>query len=458
MPARAVGERLGALDRETFVAFCAALWRVRGYDVSREGNCLVATRGDERLGVLIPATHGPLCRRAATLRSRLPTSVAGDTAVDEADGDVSVDIVVTPVESTWARRVADRHAARFVDPTALANRLLYGIPRGDAASLTSRYLGVSTSSALGTDDDATVPTSRPMRFSTTGLVVAGVVCLVLAALVGGVWAPAGSGSFDDGAPTRTPPTDRSVDAGSQAASTTAQYPPGITAESVDSEKLADAHATAVAGRSYRLITRQSGTDRLDGSHRWSGAWQHAGVAGDRTWLYTVVGYDSTPNGTRLVQYTAYADGEYVYRRAGIREGLRYDRDAVRLGSEGYGFHTDRARRAVRLYLATTRVEVDQPSWRPDLYRVVATGRPTAVGGTVSNYTATAFVSREGFVSEMTVEFTRHESDDAEDVRFRLEYAAVDETQAEPPGWYDEAKAATAANPTDEQTAANTTED
>jgi hypothetical protein len=457
---RAVEERLNTLDQETLAAFCAALWRARGYDVRREGARLRATRGDERLRILVRAAHGPL-RVRTTLRSLLPSGVAGDAAGDERrETDIDVDVVVTPVDARWARRLADRHDARHVGSTALANCLLYAIPRSDADALTTRYLGVPMSSVLGTSGTRT-PTFRPTRSSTTGLVVAGVVCLVLAAVVGGVWTPAGSGfgAVDDGATAQTSPTSQSGAVANRTVSSAEQYPPGVSTGSVDARVLADAHAAAIAGRSYRLITRQSGTDTLDGSRRWSGAWQHAVVADNRTWLYAVVGYDDTPNGTRLVQYTAYADGKDVYRRADVNEGPRYDRSPARVTTDdGDGFHTDRARRAIQLYLTATRVEVDRPSWRPDLFRVVATGQPTAVDGVVSNYTATAFVSREGFVSELTVEFTRHEGGNADEVRFRLEYAAVDETEVNPPGWYDEARAATATNGTDTLTPTNATDD
>ena len=451
---RAVEERLNTLDQETLTAFCAALWRARGYDVRREGARFRATRGDERLRILVRAAHGPL-RVRTVVRSLLPSGVPGDER-GETERDIDVDVVVTPVDAGWARRLADYHDARHVGSTALANRLLYAIPRRDADALATRYLDVPISSVIGTGGTGT-PRFRQTRSSTTGLVVAGVVCLVLAAVVGGVWTPAGGGfgSVDEGATGQRPPMSHSGAVANQTASSAEQYPPGVSTESVDAGVLADAHAAAMAGRSYRLITRQSGTDTLDGSRRWSGAWQHAVVADNRTWLYAVVGYDDTPNGTRLVQYTAYADGEYVYRRADVNEGPRYDRGTT---DEGDDFHTDRARQAIQLYLTATRVEVDRPSWRPDLFRVVATGQPTAVDGVVSNYTATAFVSREGFVSELTVEFTQHEGDEAEDVRFRFEYAAVDETEVNPPVWYDEARAATATNATDDSTATNATDD
>jgi hypothetical protein len=94
--------------------------------------------------------------------------------------------------------------------------------------------------------------------------------------------------------------------------------------------------------------------------------------------------------------------------------------------------------------------VDRVSWRPDEHRVVATGRPRYVDGNVTNYTATAFVHESGFVSELTVEFTREAAtDDDRTASFRMEYAAVGDTETRPPGWYDEARSETAANATRE---------
>ncbi|AUV81971.1 hypothetical protein C2R22_10190 [Salinigranum rubrum] len=216
--------------------------------------------------------------------------------------------------------------------------------------------------------------------------------------------------------------------------------------------LSRAHADSVSRQSYRLIVRQSDTDALDGNRRWDGVWQHTVVEDEHTWLHTVVGYESRENDSDLVQYTLYTEGEFVYRRADTRNGTRYDRYPLRAADDGFGTHTDRSRRYVVRYLTTTDVEVDRVSWRPDEYRIVATGRPTAIEGEVSNYTATAFVDESGFVSELTVEFTREAGLDEDDrsARFRLEYAAVGDTTARPPGWYDEATNATATNATRER--------
>jgi hypothetical protein len=383
-----------------------------------------------------------------------------------------VDVVVSPVDSERAARLAERHDARLAGPAALADLLLYGVSRGDADELAVRCLGTRPSAPFGTADSA--PGSNPGRQDRgpTALVtlaaVVGVVCLVLAAVVAGVWTPdefgvdVGSGARSDAAAPgasdvdvgtdrtitgTTPEPAGSTDADADAALAESEsYPPGVAADAVDVEVLSAAHAAAVDGRSYRLLIRQSGTDALDGARRWDGMWQHTVVGGDGTWLSSVVGYVAAGNDSRLVQYTDYADGESVFRRADTREGPVSDRFPIRSAGDG-GPHVDRARRALLRYLDTTATRVDRPSWDPSVYRVVATGRPLSIDGAVSNYTATAIVAEDGFVSMLAVEYTRLEGDETRTVRFRLEYAAVDGTEVRPPGWYDQAVAPTPENGT-----------
>jgi hypothetical protein len=453
-----VGERLRTLDHDAFVDFCAALWRARGYETRVTGDRFVARRSHDRLVVLVPPTPGPVRAAVAAVEARLPWGTAPSIAGSEND-DYAVDVVVAPVDAS-ARRLAGRYDARPVGPRTLANRLLYGIPRERANALTRRHLGVSTASLLAAD--ATTPPPSPRR-SPAALVVAGVACLVVAAAVAGVWSPGALDGLGDGAATPPPGAGSGLSTTAPDASNPSsdasgsddrpgwpanRYPPGVGNDTVYPAALADAHAAVVAGRSYRLLVRQSDTDPLGGGPQWDDVWQHAVVDENGTWLYAVVGYARTAEGRRLVQYTAYADGTFVYHQSSSGSGPQYDRYPARATTDdGRDAHVDRAHRALRRYLATTDVRVDRPSWRPDMFRVVATGRPTAVDGTVSNYTATAFVDEGGFVSELAVEYTRHTGHGAESVRFRFEYVAVDEATLRPPGWYDEARAATAANGT-----------
>ncbi len=446
-----VTKRLRRLDPDAFVSFCAALWRARGYETRREGDRFVARRAGERLVVLPRPARGPFERRAdAVLR----------WARGVADGESAVDVVVTPVDDSGVSRLADRYDARLVGPTGLVDLLLYGVSRAEADALATEHLGVSTAALLSTDATTTDTGSSRAPTPTAVAAVVGVACLVLAAGLAGVWAPSPTATPDDAAPplltgAGTEPrnaTDNSSGTPGPTGSNASveRYPPGVGADSVDAQRLARAHAMAVSNRSYRLIIRQSDTDALDGDRRWDGVWQHAVVASDGTWLYTVLGYESLENESSLVQYTRYTDGEFVYRRTDARNGTVYERTPARV-DEGVGVHADRTRRYVSRYLATTDVEVDRVSWRPDEHRIVATGRPVSIDGGVSNYTATAFVDETGFVSELTVEFTRTDARDADDesVRFRFEYAAVDDTEVRPPGWYDEARAATGTNATRE---------
>jgi hypothetical protein len=448
-------ERLRRLDAREFVDLCAGLWAARGYETRIRGERVVATAGDERVVVLTRAGSGRLTRAVDRLRR-----VRGRMSAGEIDDGPPVDVVMTVVDDDRrATRLAEHHGAQLVGPAAVGDLLLYGIPRADADALTRRCFGETTAGLLASEP--TGGGDRP-RFDPVSIAaVVGVVCLVAAAAAAGAWLPAAGP--DDGPSTRAaagtgfgservetgvdigPPPGTSDGEGAAASGTpsTGSYPPGVTDGGVDAWVLADAHAAAVDGRSYRLVVRQSGTRALDGDRRWNGVWQRAVVDAGGTWLASAVGYAAGENGSELVQYTAYADGEFVYRSVDGRAGAVYDRRPIDVArEEGFGPDADRIRRYLIRYLVTTAVSVDRPAWRPETYRVVATGQPTRVDGDVTNYTATALIAPDGFVSELSVEYTRGTGPDAETVRFRYQYVAVGETTVRPPGWYDEARAAT----------------
>lgn len=446
-------ERLCRLDAREFVDFCAALWTARGYETRVRDDRVVATRDDARIVVLIRPDPGRLARATGRLRPVRDRADAG--GID----DRSVDVVVTATDDRRATRLAEHHGARLVGPTAVADLLLYGISRADADALTRRYFGETTAGLLA--PETTGSGDRPSLDPVSVAAVAGVVCLVAAATAAGAWLPLAG--LNDGPAARAalgadgsserietgvdlgPPPGAGDGAGATGSETLSprSYPPGVTDGGVDAWVLADAHATAIDSRSYRLVVRQSGTEALDGDHRWNGVWQHAAVEDDGTWLVSTVGYAAGENGSELVQYTAYADGEFVYRSVDVRTGAVYDRRPIDVASgEEFGVHTDRVRRYLIRYLVTTGANVDRPAWRPETYRVVATGQPTHVDGDVTNYTATALIAPDGFVSELRVEYTRGTGADAETVRLRYEYVAVDEATVRRPGWYDEARAAT----------------
>jgi hypothetical protein len=454
----AVARRARRLDARQFVEFCADLWAARGYETRTDGERIVATRPDERVVVLPRAARGPISRTIELFGGPLSRSSAGSTPARRSD----VDVVVTPVDAALTRRLADRHDARHVGPVALADLLLYGVDRRDAEALAVRHLGASLPTLLANDhdgaDDASDATADRPGLDLTALgAVAGVALLVAAWVVAGVWTPGAFGSADDagsplapgsGTSVRVADGERESSAPTASASTpddstvsTPEYPPGVIDGYLDVWSLSRAHAAAVEGRSYQLVIRHSGSEALDADHRWSSAWQRAVVGSGETWLYSTIGYTAA-NASRHVQYTEYADGEFVYRRTGTAAGPEFDRQRPRIDAAD-GPHTDRARRYLLRYLRTTEVNVDRPSWDPDRTRLIATGRPIGVDGDVSNYTATAFVSPAGFVSTLTVEYTLDTGGEARTVRFRMQYVAVDRAQVRPPGWYDEARNATA---------------
>lgn len=441
--ARTFERWLRRLDAERFRAFVSDLYAASGRDVRRRADGTLAFGDTGRVVVTVAS------------RRRLRTPRVPDHA----------DVVVAASPS---RRLAGRAAASrvtLVGPSDLREMALYGVDRGDCERLVRRYFDespfVSRSDAdanaggrTDADGDANAGAgegagangrrvfarvAEKPRSSLLALVLAGVV--VAAALLG----PVGPGLAPAGDSTGGPNTEPTGGGASSRAADSAvgRFPPGVGPTGVVSaETLAAAHADAVAGRSYQLLVRQSGTDVWAG---WNHAHQRAEVANQTNYRYSVTGYRSTgeENG-ELVQYSMYADGTHNYVFAGDGENRSFVRYAVGTDEDGHGPFENRAASAVERYLDATRTNVtrDDRSVRP--YRIVATGTPESVDDpeNVTDYRAEAHVGADGFVSLLTVAYEIRTDDGVETVSFRMEYVNMDVQTVRTPWWYDEARNAT----------------
>ncbi|RYJ13879.1 hypothetical protein ELS19_07805 [Halogeometricum borinquense] len=435
VPAYTFERWLHRLDGATFSAFVADLYASRGREVTVRDDGAVVLVDEGRVLV-------PIASRWRLRRPRVPNDA---------------DAIVAPAPSRRLRRVAVRRGLRLLGPTDIRNLALYGIDRRDAERLFEEYFGESPAVAAPESSDSS---SSPLRrFDDVSLATIAAVVLIglVVAAVFGPFGPGVAPAEDDAAQAGSNPVAVGMSDTADDGDEEQLFPPGIGPTGVtDSEMLAAAHADAVAGRSYRLVIRQSGTRDWNG-RRWQDAWHQAEVENARHFGYTVTGYaqstDSTPtaptpttspDGADLVQYSAYADGEIVYVKTELRNNESFYRTPVSVNEYGYGVFERRASFAIQQYLTTTRTNVTRADRAQYPFRIVATGTPEHISNAdrISDYRAEASVGSDGFVSVLNVSYDVTIENETREVSYRLEYAAIDEVNLSRPVWYDRAVNAT----------------
>jgi hypothetical protein len=439
VPARAFESWLRRLDGDAFAAFVADLYASRGRAVTvRDDGAVVLTDEGRVLA--------PVASAWRLGNPRVP-----------ADADALVAARPTP----RIDRLAAREDLPLVGPADLRDLALYGVDRRDAERLFAAYFDASPvvdgPDPAGEAEGGAFGGMGDVAAASVAVVV--IVALVVAALLG-PFGPGVSPAADDAAQAESGPVVVGASVPTDGGRETALFPPGIGATGVtDAETLADAHADAVAGRSYRIVLRQSGTEDWRG-RVWRGVWQQAEVADPRHFRYTVTGYarddvaasrsgaaaadGSDDDGDELVQYTAYADGEQIFVRVDGRNESFY-RYPVRIDENGRGLFEQRASAAVERYLGAPKTTVTRVDDTRYPFRVVATGTPEAVArsANVSDYRAEASVGSDGFVSVLIVSYDRTVGNETREVTYRMEYASMDEVTVSRPGWYERAVNATA---------------
>ncbi|MFB6301560.1 MAG: hypothetical protein ABEH78_01670 [Haloferacaceae archaeon] len=408
---------LAGLDPVAFVRFVAALHAAReAVDaVERNGGVLVI-HGRETRRLL------PVADRRGPFRGPAPAG-AVDPPVDE---------VVAQVDADGARRIATDHGARYRTPSDLYARVRYGLAPETRRRLLDEHLDV------GRDDGGTVPAPIRRRGPLAAALVATLV--VVAALAAGVPAdptasPASAptpGPSADAPPSPAPvgaPSTRTARAGRRSDSVD-PYPPGVGPRGVaDADALSRAHAAVVGTRSYR----------------WTAVTGRTPAVGPRTDVETTdpgdvarALADRPANATGTVSFRTYSDGNYTYVGIAGPNGSRYVRETVRVRAGGKPRYADRAGRYVARYLSGTGAggtitRID--AVRTPVYRLTVTAPPSRIGGTISDYVATALVTRDGFVVALDVSYLRHGDDGATAVALRFRYVPYRGT-ADPPPWYE----------------------
>jgi hypothetical protein len=419
---------VGRLDRDGFARFVAALYAAGPADaeVRADGAVAVRRRGGGETLVLVPVASGPHLRVP-----RVPSDA---------------DALVLAAPTRRLERVAAERGLDVVTPDDLRNHALYGLDRPDCERLFDRYFDASPT--VRAAEDAASGRLDAVRARVEAAPLGSVAVVVVAALVvTAVLGPFGPGVGPDSDEANVTAGGQVVVGGSVESAegrTDGLFPPGVGPTGVtDVETLAEAHADAVAGRSYRLVTRQTGTQDWTG-RVWHGAWQQVEVEAPTTYRYDVVGYIVAGSaGEELVQYSVYADGTYNYVKTSDRGTDSFVRFPVRTDADGHGPFENRAADAIETYLNATRTTVSRSNWSLEPYKVVATGTPLGLSerGTqnVTDYRATAYVGPDGYVSLLTATYDVSRGNGTQTVSYRMEYAAMDDIDVDSPTWYETAR-------------------
>jgi hypothetical protein len=361
--------------------------------------------------------------------------------------------VVVAVDPARAEALSDRYGVPVVTPTDLDRLARYGLDRPTADRVFRDHLGRGVDDVAPPSSTGSDPKSAPVSRSSTGWrgspfgvpESAVVVLLVVAALVAfGAAAPSAGpegvtlGEDDTAGPGAGPNETGVANEPRPTPATSTPRPdalrlaPGLTADGVtDPEALAEAHARAVANRSYTWVLTY--VEYTDGDE--SGRAREV-VTVERPTVYASrVSTDGFLTSRGPVAYRpSYADGERRYRPT--VEGV----DSTPLEQRGpTGLQEARASQYYGILLDGEETSVVRTILGdPRLYVVDITGANTS---TVRNYTATAHVAPDGTVRYYAGSYCyRSFRSDTREVCLSLtmQYRDVGETTVEPPIWYTDA--------------------
>lgn len=456
-------ELLADCSRSAFAAFVADVWAARGRDVTRDGDRLVLP-GDTELRPVVdlegePPTvdHGVLVVSADEPPPDAPEAVVGPAELRR--------VLLYDVPRDRAAELFERHFDRELSgdwPSAepsgdSASGATTGAAAHDAATGTD--VGETADEVQQTDDDpapedTTASTSPGARAAVAAArrkapVLLGIAVVVLLAgllVTAGLPGVAPQGApatpTGEGRPAAEPtstlpeevhfaPADHTTSA-STSPPRAGGYPPGVTAEGVESAwALGDAHATVVSGRSYELVVvyREYHEGTPLGSVR-----ETVRVANRTAYVSDLSNVGSlVADPVAVSSAEHYADGHRQYVRRVEKSGPVYVATGVPVTDGGEDRFADRVETllASRLSNGTSSVV---GTYRRDGHtlRLVQFRTGDAVGSLL--------VDERGVVHQLRWRFTpeNHPRITAEvTVRTRLGAVSVD-----PPGWLPEARNAT----------------
>ena len=416
-----VRRRLRGLSDARFVAFVDALWAARGVETVSRGDRTVEARHDGRVETL----------RAVTGR-RAPSDTA-DT-----------DVLVLSRPASEVRGVS-KHPGRIVDADDLHAMLLYAVSRSAADDLCQRFFGRPLSAADPPDRSIAVrvpESSAPLVVGLFGIV------LIVAGVFGGsaiyaddaavFGAPDSTGSdASDVVETADPPTTRTPLGTESASFESTPFPPGLGPGGVvDEAILADNHAAAVTGRSYRLtITHREYVDGRPNAYRRETVF----VASPTEYRSELDGAGELRRPVLVVSgVEAFADGGTRYERRVVDDEFEptatVDATPVRGIRSDEGRYADRVERYVEWYLSVSESAIIDSFERGGAsYYWVRLGSDPYPG--VANSTGSAVVDEDGVVHEIRRRYD-HPNEGNVSAVVTIRYTDFGTTTVQPPAWHD----------------------
>jgi hypothetical protein len=418
---------LRGLSEERFVAFVSTLWAARGAETTVvEGPGLP----------VVEARHSGRTRRLGVVTGRwVPSGTEG----------VDVLVLARPASTV---RGTDAFAGRLVDSDDLHAMLLYAVPRTAADDVCRRFFDRPLAEERDPSPTLTAPSPEHSVSLVVGLL--GLSLLVASVFGGpilyGETAPVfGAPASDGGDAADVTPTDptaedtsgtESPSAASSFQSTT--YPPGLGAGGVvDHDAIADAHANAVTGQSYRLtITHREYVEGVPSAYRRETVF----VAEPTVYRTELEGAGNLERGSLVVAgVEAYADGERRYQRRVVAD--EFDRsytvetDTVRGVRNGEGRYADRVEQYVDWFLSVSDSAIVDSFERDGVrYYWLRLGADPYAG--VENSTGSALIDENGVVHEVRREYD-YPGGEGVSAAVSIRYTDVGTTTVSPPGWYEE---------------------
>ncbi len=216
--------------------------------------------------------------------------------------------------------------------------------------------------------------------------------------------------------------------------TASQVPPRSLSlnDSLDSEQIASAHADAVAEHgSFGFRVRSEGPPHADGIELPDDL--DVRIAAENRFL---IEDRSDRHADGNLSVDLFADGGREYRRFSGSDGIRYNRYAISSDPTVTEWSGQYGADLIGTYLNTSELTVQRkPGDEGTSYRVTATDPPVGLAEEAAEYRASAALSPDGTVRELTVTY-RHEPT-GERVWIALRYDMT-ETEVESPLWYDRA--------------------
>ncbi|MFB6139757.1 MAG: hypothetical protein ABEJ26_04910 [Halosimplex sp.] len=218
-----------------------------------------------------------------------------------------------------------------------------------------------------------------------------------------------------------------TDAGTSATPSAADLPPGVSPDgTVQPERLVAAHRESLSNRTYTwTVEYDTGREGLV-----SGSFSGRVAVGDDAFLVEQTRAGPQSNTTLYVNET----GGYLRSVSGGY--IRYDLIRVPGPVEEYDF----ADEAIRRYLTGISFDVRRVERRGETYTRLHAADGSVPRGlsesdaAIENYTATAYVTPEGFVRSLTVNYDRREGGQRTGVVFRYDYGVLGNTTVTAPEW------------------------